>query len=74
MRIGNYDIELVIPVEEVWSVDENGHANRVIATLNPEDARRRYQILNDEGEVLGSGVSFEGIKRYAEALSAGLPS
>lgn len=74
MRIGNYDIELVIPVEEVWSVDENGHANRVIATLNPEDARRKYQIVNSEGEVLASGFSFEGTKLYAEALAAGLPS
>lgn len=73
MRIGDYDIELVIPVEEVWSVDDNGHANRIIGTLN-HGTQGKYQILNSEGEVLGTGYTFEGIKRYAEALSAGLPS
>lgn len=72
MKYGQFEVQLVQPTDEIWSVDDEGLC--VAFSYSSILGKPKYRIVNSEGETLVEGRDLAGVKRYAEALAAGLSS
>jgi hypothetical protein len=70
-----YKIEACIKQAEMWSLDDGGFIDRYLRDCPiHDDDPVIYKLMNNYDEVIASSYDLDGVKKYVDALTLGLPA
>lgn len=71
-----YEIRMCRIQCETWTLDDNGEPDEYLEDCHThtDEPAVTYYLIGESDRILGSGHDLGGVKKYADALTLGLPA